>query len=303
MPSTSDSDHDDDEKNGADDVGYDDGVAVEEDLVPKVLPSKKKSTPRKELDFTFLTGADNEDDEEEEEEVVEEKEEVKEIEKKENDSDSIDDSQGSASIRKQDKLYRKGEGTISRGYRKKGMGVGMSYDIDSNRGRGIAYSTGHVDGYMSSSRGGSNDERDGVERKSRTGAAAGTGRRIGMGADVRTGTGARMGLSTRPGSDDTSTVRTVRSRGPSIRSIEGGYRGRREKREKGVHRDEGNRGHRIGGDSDSLARYARERCRSVAEMKYDRIFDNQSTSSDFSALRGSKTLPLPLALSLPFPDM
>lgn len=295
MPSTSDSDHDDNDKNDADDVGDDDGVAVEEDLVPKVLPSKKKSAPNKELDFTFLTGADNEDDEEEveEEEAVEEKEDLKEREKEENDSDSIDDSEGSPSIRKQDELYRNGEG-------KKGMGTGK--DIDSNRGRGIAYCTIHADRHMLS-RCGSNDERDGVERKSRIGAAAGTGRRIGMGADVRTGTGARMGLSTRPGSDDTSTVRTVHSRGPSIRSSEGGHRGRRETKEKGAGRDEGNGGHRIGGDSDSLAQYARERCRSVAEMKYDRIFDNQSTNSDFSALRGSKALPLPLALSLPFPNM
>jgi hypothetical protein len=299
MQSTSGSDHGDDDKDDA----HDAGVAVEEDLVPRVLPSKKKSTPHKELDFTFLTGADNEDDEEEEEEeAVEEKEEVKERGKKENDSDSIDDSERSASIRKQDEAYRNREGGISGGYSKKGTGMGLGNNIDSKKG---TYSTSHADGHMSSNKGDSSDERDDVEKKIRRGAGAGTGGRIGLGADVRTGTGARMGVSTQPEYDDTSisTARTVHSRGPSIRSSEGGHKGRRETREKGVQRDEGNRGHRIGGDSDSLAQYARERCRSVAEMKYDRIFDNQATSSDSLALRGSKTLPLPLALSLPFPHM
>lgn len=277
-------------------------MEVEEDLGPKVLPSKIKSTKHKELDFTFLTGAGNEDDEEEENEYEEEKEkeELKEREKQEKDIDSIEHSEKSASNRNQDEVYGKGEGSISGGYRKSGMGIGNN--IDSSRGSGIAYSTGHADYHMSLSRAGSNDERDGAERKNRT--VAGT-RRIGVGADVRTGTGARTGFVTRPGSDGSGTVRTVRSRGPSIRSSEGGHRGRKEIREKGVESHGGNGGHRIGGESDSLARYARERCRSVADMKYDRIFDDQSTSSDFSALRGSKTLPLPLplALSLPFPHM
>ena len=264
---------DDDDNDNVDDSDDIDNVEVEGDLGSKVS-RLKISIPRKEIDFTFLTGADNEGDEEEEEEEEEEgggeeEEEVEGVVEEEEEEERKGEEKGERGGGETNTVHRKRNTRskiVSGTSRKIGMGLGI---------------------------------RGGVE-----------GRDGGGGIDVGTGIGSRMRCRTRPGSDSDSdpspSPGLSHSRGVSIQSREGV-----RKSCKGLVGEEGGGvgggGVRAGGlecevngrirrsedDVHSFAWLAIDRQKSIEDMKYVSVLSNQSIMRDFSAPKGCSTLPLP----------